>query len=57
MEAQLPKLSVFVGQESMLCQYCIQIFKDGIQIRVSERNKEILAHCSQFISVKGKVML
>ena len=53
-EAQFPKLSVFVGQNSILCHYCIQNVNDGIQSQVYKIKKENIAHSSQFISVKVK---
>ena len=33
-KAQLPKLSVFVGQKLILRHFYIQNVKDGIQIRI-----------------------
>jgi len=33
-EAQFPNFSVFIGQKSIFRRYCIQNFKDGIQILV-----------------------
>ena len=53
-EAQLPKLSVFIGQKAIFCSYCFQNVKDGIQIQVYNINNESVYHSSQFISVKVK---
>ena len=33
-DAQFPKFSAFIGQKSIFYRYCIQNFKDGIQIQV-----------------------
>ena len=55
--AQLPKLSVVVGQKSMLPYYYIQNVKDGIQIRAYKIRKVSVAHFSQFISVKVRKIL
>ena len=51
-KAQFPKLSIFVGQESIVCHYYIQNVKDGIHIRVHKINKERVTNSSQFISAK-----
>ena len=56
-KARFPKLSIFVGQKSILCHHCIQNIEDGIQIRAYTINKEGLAYFSQFISVKVKKIL
>ena len=32
-EAQFTKFSVFVGQKSIFCGYCVQNVKDGIEIQ------------------------
>ena len=53
-EAQFPKCSVFIDQNSTCCHYCIQNVKDEIQIQVYNVNNESLNHFSQFISVKAK---
>ena len=51
-EAQFPKFSVFIGQESIFRHYCIQNAKDGIQIQVYNINNSIANHFGQFISEK-----
>ena len=52
--AQAPKSSVFIGQKSIFRLYCIQNFKDGIQIQAYNSNNECLIHFSQFIAEKVK---
>ena len=42
----------FIGQKSIFCHYCIQNFKDGIQIQVYNINNGSVSHLSQFISEK-----
>ena len=44
----------FIGQKSIFRYYCIQNFKDGIQIQVYNINNECVTHSSQFISEKVK---
>ena len=56
-KAQFSKLSVFVGQNSILRHYHIQNVVVGIQIRVYTINKESVICFSQFISVKVKKLL
>ena len=41
-KAQLPKLSVFVGQKLILRHYCIQNVKDLFQIRLYKINRDYL---------------
>ena len=53
-QAQFLKLSVFIGQKSVFCRYCIQSVKDGIQIQVYNINNESANHFSQLFSVKVK---
>ena len=53
-EAQFRKFSVFIGQKSIFRHYCIQNFKDRIQIQVYNINNEIVNHFGQFILVKVK---
>ena len=53
-KAKVPKLSVSVGQKSMLRHCYSQNVKDGIQSRVCMINKVSVAHFSQFISVEVK---
>ena len=48
-KAYFAKLSVFVGQKSIIRHYNIQNVKDGIQIRVYKINKESSTHFGQFI--------
>ena len=55
--AQFPKLSVSVGQNSILRRYYTQNIKDGIQIRVYTPELESVTCFSQFISVKVKKVL
>ena len=52
--AQFPTFSVFIGQQSVFCRYCMQNVKDGIQIQVYNINNESLNHSSLCISVKVK---
>ena len=52
----IPKQSVF-WPKSILRYYCIQHFKDIIQIRAYEINKEGVTHFIPFISVKIKEIL
>ena len=47
-KAQFPKFSVFLGQKSMFRRYCIQNFKDGIQIQVYNSSNDIANHFGQF---------
>ena len=47
-------LSVLIGKKSVFRRYCIQNFKDRIQIRVCNIINESVNHSSQFISVKVK---
>ena len=54
LEAQSPKLCVFIRQKSIFRHYCIQNVKDGIQIQVYNNNNEFLTYFSQFISGKVK---
>ena len=56
-EARFPKLGVFVGQKVIFRHYCIQNFKDGIQIRICKINNEIVIHFTQCVSVKVKRIL
>ena len=51
---QIPKLSVFVGQKSLVCVYYIQIVRDGIHIQVYKINKASVTYFIQFISEKVK---
>ena len=51
-EAQFPNFSVFIGQKSVFCRYCIQNVKVGIQIQVYNINNDSVNYFSQFISVK-----
>ena len=44
--AKFPKLSVFVGQISILRHYYIQNVENGTPIRVYEINKESVTHFS-----------
>ena len=53
-EAQFPKFSVFIGQQSIFRRYCIQNVKDGSQIQMYIIYNESLSNFSQFISVKVK---
>ena len=53
-KAQLTKLIVFVGKNSIFRNYYIQNVKDGIHIRVYKINKESVTHSSQFILVNPK---
>ena len=46
LKAKYPKLSVFVGQKSILHHYYIQNVKGGIQIRVYTIKKESTTHFS-----------
>ena len=45
-----PKLSVFVGQKSILRHYYIQNVEDGVQIQTYKIRKESVARFSQFFS-------
>ena len=54
LQGSVPKLSVFVGQNSMLRHYSIINIKDRIQIRVYWIKKEEVTHFSQFTLVKAK---
>ena len=56
-EAQFPKVSVFIGQNSIFCNYCIQTGANGVQIQVYNINNEFLTHFSHFISAKVKINL
>ena len=56
-DSTFPKLSLFLGQKSILRQYYIQNVEDGIKIRVYSRKKESVAHVSHLISVKVRRML
>ena len=56
-EAQFPKFNAFNGQMSIFRRYCIQNFKDEIQIQLYNINNESVSHFSQRISVKGKRIL
>ena len=56
-KAHLPKLSIFVGQQSILHHYYNQNAKAGIQIWVYKINNENVTHFSHFISVKVKKTL
>ena len=64
-EARFPNFSVFIGQKSIFCRYCIQNVKDRIQTQVYNElytqvynvNNESVNHFSQFISVKVKKTL
>ena len=51
-EAEIPKLSVFIGQKLVFRRNYIQHVKDGIQIQVYNINNESVNHFSQFISEK-----
>ena len=53
-EAQFLQFSVFIGQNSIFCRYCIQNVKDGIQIQVFKVNNEIANHFGLFILVQVK---
>ena len=53
-KAQFPKLSVSIGQKSVFRRYCIQNFKDGIQIHVYNINNESVNNFSQLISAEVK---
>ena len=53
-EAQFPKFSIFIGQNSIVRCYCILNVKDGIQIQVDNINNENVTRFCQFISVKVK---
>ena len=53
-EAQLPKLSVFIGYKSIFCHYYIQNVKDGIQIQAYNVSNEFLTHFHQFVVVNVK---
>ena len=46
------KYSVLIGKKLILCCYCIQNVKDGIQIQVYNINNKSVNHFSQFISEK-----
>ena len=48
------KLSAFISKKSAFRRYCIQNFKDGIQIHVCNIINESVNHSSQFMSVKVK---
>ena len=56
-EAQFPKLSVFIDQNSIFRRYCTQNINDGTPLLVHNSNNESVHHFSQFISVKGKIHL
>ena len=53
-EAQLPNFSVFIGQKSICCHYCIPNVKDGIPIPVYKIDNESVNHFGQHISVEVK---
>ena len=53
-DAQFQKFIVFISQKSVFRRYCIQNFKDGIQIQVYNIVHESVYHSSRFISVKVK---
>jgi len=40
----ISKLSVSIGQKSIFRRYCIENFKDGIQIQVYKINNECVNH-------------
>ena len=54
LEAQFPKFSIFIGQNSIFRRYCMRTARDEIQIQEYNINIESINHFSQFISVKVK---
>ena len=57
LKTQFLKLSVSIGQKSIIHHYYIQNVVDEIQIRVYTNNVKFVHHFSQFISVKVKKIL